>query len=400
MAKGVESCSYDYEYWDSKPLKRRGSNLYPSKYSGSQLDPLQHKVLTHWEEMERYRALSVYEYHKCEYKRRIHEKETYQRHCYSTSKKTASITKRSLEKYSSVLQPKQSSSSTKRNPSKEYHGKRINESMESRIDSTPCSSKMVDSLMEEMTPILQKYFEQVQAHFEQAKHIPTNDPKGDVHELVGNVDEIPQAPTGSSEEEKDLSIIVHDEGIHEQSSGSNTCAFVVINTSYFTQVEKGHYQCAIPRSFVQFMSFHGLYLFGVSSMINHFVQALEFKTGQVCEESTQAAIQVHKPAFGTTFATLIHYTGLHNVDFLGVEWSRVNCFDIYQGVYSRAHGEECHTHPTVDMQGYHFKDVRELKHIYFCDIPFLPKIVWILQLSERHLAWIIYLQVTTICNCS
>lgn len=301
----------------------------------------------------------------------------------------------------------------------EHHGnsKLHGSSNACRVD----TATLVDSLMEE----IKKYFEQVQAYCEKVSHAPTNGPKEDTpssptliermpmheekcefprenleHKVNLKVDELPQECTAPCDEVKDLNVIVQNEEIHEHSSCSNTWTFAIFNTSCFTQVGQGQVTlvipCAISKSFVQFESFHGIYLFGVTSMWSRFVQALEFNTDQIHEEGTEVAIQVDQPAFGATLVTYGYDTEFHKIDFLGVESPRTNFVEVYQLKTGRANGKHHQTHSTCDMPSYCLKDGRELKPVPSYELPFVPKLMWILHLCERHVAWIIFMKVMSL----
>ena len=94
MPSGVASHSYNQECLENEPLKRRDSKRTTSKYSSSMQSSSQHEFCSLREEMQRHRALCVYE----RYKRTCDEYEKEQRSLRRASKSRSSSSKRDSSK--------------------------------------------------------------------------------------------------------------------------------------------------------------------------------------------------------------------------------------------------------------------------------------------------------------
>ena len=268
---GTSSCSYDYESWDNKPLKRRDSCQSPPKYSRS----------VYWEdhqrEVDRYRAWSSYEYHKLVEERRKHEEEAYQWRCKQALKKPSPSPKRSVPK---------SSSSSKPNSTELDLDKRL--------------TKLLDKLNE---------FERMY----KASITPSPSQELVAKESIGTC-EVPKQELiiPSKEDQEDLK--------------SYTLTFTLFSVSSFVQVHQSQVKMiltsSIPKSFIEFTTFHGVAVLSVVSLCRGIMQDFHCRSLPPLlehrEQMVPFKVPISKPHVLLPYSSSTYFLKLHSsqVEFI------------------------------------------------------------------------------------
>ena len=294
MATRVASCSYNQEFMETEPFKRRGPKRSTSKYFSPMQSSSQCGYHSLREEMQRHRALCVYE--------------RYKQDCDEYEKEQSSLRRASKSRSTSSKQG--SSKKCLDNQDEGLENFRIESKLRESMDKFERRTEaLIDDMMERLSQVLD-------SHLEQLNHVPTGGNKGKIHPSPSlieepNMNELQLSHEHELDNENQTSCTMSEQWSEKNGVGkgknnlalvkskkeelavftkaesvtilfANRLTCVLFSTSSFVQVTQSQVElimaCSIPKSLGHFASFHGIGLLGTKSLWYQFMEQCPFKS--------------------------------------------------------------------------------------------------------------------------